>query len=287
MGKHLSKRAYLLTTVLIALLTPIILMPYFTHITEASGINTVLTVPGQTVKLVYEYDFSLSVVGVGKTPVKMLVVQHYIINIGNYNRTYVEVSGEPVGNISVLFSSNSWIPITALMKTMSQNVTKLIEGLSLRTIHPSFISKKDFSFEIAKVMYVSPIVTLGSSASCINLTLNGVFFKAVEISSGISGIAYYECKTGVLLKYTSKTIKDINNGNVSLHIVKDLDVNLVGGDNETLKLLGGSQLTQTPSESGGVINNPLIIGILAGSIAAFAISLFYLVRVYRSARHQK
>ncbi len=288
MKKSNKRVSYFVNAVLIALFISILIMPYFTSIARASGIDTLLTVPGQTAKLIYEYVFSLSLM-VGNTPVRMFVVQNYIINVENYNRTHVEVSGGPIGNISVQFLSNSWISITALMKTMSQNVTKLIEGLSLRTIHPSLISKNDFSYELAKVMYVSPIVTLSGSASCVNLSLNGVTFEATEISSGANGIAYYECKTGVLLKYTSKIARDITNGNVTLHVIKNLNVSLIGGDKETLKLLGGTQLTRTTSNVGrqGFVISPPIMGLLVGSIVAFVASLYFFIKIYRSTHHQK
>jgi len=283
-----EKTSFLMNLFLVALLSSLIIFPYSTGIIKASGLDTLLTVPGQTVKLVYEYVFSLSLM-VGNTPVRMLVIQDYIINVENYNRTHVEVSGKPVGNISVQFLSNSWISISALMKIISQNITKLIEGLSLRTINPSLISKNDFSYELAKVMYVSPIVKLSDSASCTNLTLNGVTFKATSISSGANGIAYYECKTGILLKYTSKVSKDITNGNTTLHVIKGLSVSLVGGDKETLKLLSGTQKAQmTPNVGGqGSAISPPIIALLISSIVAFAASFYFFIKVYRLTHHQK
>ena len=280
-------KSLLLATFLITLYVILIPVPYFNHVTKASGLNTLLTVPGQTVKLVYEYDYSLSVMGGKNSPVKMLVVQHYIINIENYNRTHVEVSGEPVGNVSVLFSSNSWIAISVLMRAISQNVTKLIEGLSLRTIRTSLISKKDFSYEIAKVMYVSPIVTLSNTTNCVNFTLNGVKFKTAKYSSGLNGVSYYECRTGVLLRYDSRITKEFNIGNASLHVVRELKVTLVGGDKETLSLLGGSELTETPTQRRWLGISPVTLAILAGSAVAFAVSLFFFLRSYKLTHHQR
>ena len=262
------------------------LMPYLNYLAEASGINTLLTVPGQTVKLVYEYDFSLSVRGTSNNPVKMLVIQHYIINIVNYNRTHIEVSGRPVGNISVVFTSNSWISIYALMRVISGNLTELIEGLSLMTIHPSLIEKKDFSYVIAKVMYVSPIVTLSKSAGCVNLTLNGVRFRAAEITSGINGVAYYECRTGILLRYLSKSAKALARRNVSLNVIKSLNVSLVGGDKETLKLLSASVPQQKNPAKVWFGLSPTLLGVLIASIAAFTASLAFFIK-YRITGRRK
>ncbi len=218
---------------LIALATVGIIVSNITAL--AGGLDEAFNIVGESLRLKYEYTYSVEVSNIGGASVTLNVSEYYMYVITNLNSTHVKVISSPVGNVTVKFVSGSWVALAALLGWAGSNVTMFIKKFIIPSIDNAVVPKSKLQDVLKAVAAVSPVRLEVPSKSCNLINMDKVLFNARRYDVGVSGEAYYECKTGILLKYVNGTASVMNLGSRNVKVRVTLYVKLVAANTELLK----------------------------------------------------
>lgn len=276
-----KKHAALISIALIPLIMIGTIIPMRTH---AQGLETAFSITGGSVRLKYEYTYTLGISDLGGTPIELTVIQDYIVVISEYNSTHVRVDSGPVGNITVAFVSGSWISIGSFISWAASNISNFIQGFTVASIDGSYIPRNKLADVLGAVMGATPIKEISTSGTCFVISVDGVLFEAKKYDIGLAGEAYYDCKTGILLKYRDVTSTPVNIGDKTVQVTKAVNMKLEAANNELLQyMIVGTEETSPQEYSGLPVEWVLLIA--SGAILVASVVVF--IRAYRSARHHK
>ncbi len=276
-----KKHAGLISIILIVVIMAMHLLPIQSH---AQGLETAFSITGGSVRLKYEYTYTLGISDLGGSPIELTVIQDYIVVISEYNSTHVRVDSGPVGNITVAFVSGSWISIGSFISWASSNITNFIQGFTVPSIDSSYIPKNKLADVLSAVMGTAPIKEIPASGTCFVISVDGVLFEAKKYDVGLAGEAYYDCKTGILLKYRDITSTPVNIGDKTVQVTKTINMKLEAANNELLQyMIVGTEETPSQQYSGFPVEWILLIA--SGVILVASVIVF--IRAYRSSRHHK
>ncbi len=257
------------------------------------GLNNAFNIVGDTLKLRYDFTFNISISSLGGAPVSLTVVEHYLYVIMRLNSTHVKVMASPVGNISLKLESGSWVSLASMIKLLGSNVSTLLARFIIPSIKETVVPVSKLPQVLRAVTGVSPVRLKVVPVGCTNVSIDGIVFNARRYSVGVSGIAYYECKTGVLLKYVNSSSTVLRKGGVRVRIVFGVTLSAA---NPTLIRATAVGVTgqRTASEnthagsaaSGGLGGGTLLIAyaILAISAGIAAMAGYMFLRVRRSVK---
>jgi hypothetical protein len=117
--------------------------------------------------------------------------------------------------------------------------------------------------------------------------VDGALFNARRYDVGVSGEAYYECRTGILLKYVNGTTSVMNLGSRNVKVRATLYVKLVAANTELLKEIvvghASSASATTPTKTSSM-PGWIPYALLALSIAlavAMGVMYFRIRRAYQ------
>ena len=202
---------------------------------RAGGLDDAFNIVGESLRLKYEYTYSVEVSNIGGASVTLNVSEYYMYVITNLNSTHVKVISSPVGNVTVKFVSGSWVALAALLGWAGSNVTMFIKKFIIPSIDNAVVPKSKLQEVLRTVAAVSPVRLKVPSKSCNLINVDEALFNARRYDVGVSGEAYYECRTGILLKYVNGTTSVMSLGSRNVKVRVTLYVKLVAANTELLK----------------------------------------------------
>ncbi len=256
-------------------------------IVRAGGLDNAFDIVGESLRLKYEYTYTVEVSSIGGAPVTLNVSEYYMYVITNLNSTHVKVISSPVGNVTVKFVSGSWVALATLLSWAGSNVTMFIKKFVIPSIDSAVVPKSKLQDVLKAVAAVSPVRLEVPSKSCNLINVDEALFNARRYDVGVSGEAYYECKTGILLKYVNGTASVMNLGSRNVKVRATLYVKLVAANTDLLKeiIVGHVPSTSTtPVTHTSSVPEWVPYALLALSIAlavAMGIMYFRIRRAYQ------
>jgi len=234
MVKH--PQAILSTTLLVLIILALVGMMIFSNIAAHAGsLDYAFNIVGESLRLKYEYMYIVEVSNIGGAPVTLNVSEYYMYVITNLNSTHVKVISSPVGNVTVKFVSGSWVALATLLGWAGSNVTAFIKKFIIPSIDSAIVPKSKLQDVLKAVAAVSPVRLEVPPRSCNLINVDEALFNARRYDVGVSGEAYYECKTGILLKYVNGTTSVINLGSRNVKVRATLYVKLVAANTDLLR----------------------------------------------------
>ncbi len=214
---------------------------------QAGGLDDAFNIVGESLRLKYEYTYVVEVSNIGDASATLNVSEYYMYVIANLNSTHVKVISSPVGNVSVKFVSGSWVALATLLGWAGSNVTMFIKKFIIPSISSAVIPRSKLQDVLRAVATVSPVRLEVPSKSCNLIDVDGALFNAKRYDVGVSGEAYYECKTGILLKYVNGTTSVMNLGSRNVKVRATLYVKLVAANTDLLReiIVGHTPITTT------------------------------------------
>ncbi len=202
---------------------------------RAGGLDDAFNIVGESLRLKYEYTYTVEVSNIGGASATLNVSEYYMYVITNLNSTHVKVISSPVGNVTVKFVSGSWVALATLLGWAGSNVTMFIKKFIIPSINNAVVPKSKLQDVLKAVAAVSPVRLEVPSKSCNLIDVDEALFNARRYDVGVSGEAYYECKTGILLKYVNGTTSVMNLGSRNVKVRATLYVKLVAANTDLLK----------------------------------------------------
>ena len=254
---------------------------------QAGGLNDAFNIVGESLRLKYEYTYLVEVSNMGGNSAILNVSEYYMYVITNINSTHVKIISSPVGNVTVKFVSGSWIALATLLGWAGSNVTMFIKKFVIPSIDSAIVPKSKLQEVLRTVAAVSPVRLEVPSKSCNLINVDNVLFNARRYDVGVSGAAYYECKTGILLKYGNGTTSVMRLGSKNVKVRAVLYVKLVAANTDLLKEIIVGHVpssTTTTSTSNSSMPEWIPYALLALSIAlavAMGIMYFRIRRTYQ------
>jgi len=285
--EYLCSRATLSAILLALIILSLTELIISNNIACAGGLEDAFNIVGESLRLKYEYTYVIEVSNVGGAPVTLNVSEYYMYVIINLNSTHVKVISSTVGNITVKFTSGSWIALATMLGWAGSNVTEFIKKFIIPPIDGAVAPKNKIQDVLRAIAAVSPVRLEVPSRSCDLISVDEALFKARRYDLGVSGVAYYECKTGILLKYINGTTSLMKLGSRNVRIQATLYVKLVAANTGLLREIIVGRVSPTTSASRA--ETPLIpewipyilLALSLGLAVAMGVMYFKIRRTYQ------
>ncbi len=252
------------------------------------GLSNAFSIVGDTLKLRYDFIFNISISNLGGTPVSLTVIEHYLYVIIRLNSTHVRVMTSPVGNITLRLESGSWVSVASMLKLLGSNVSALLTRFIIPSIKETVIPVSKLPQVLKAVTGVSPVRLKVVPVGCTNISVDGVVFNVRRYPVGVSGVAYYECRTGVLLKYVNSSSTILGREGARVKIA--FEVTLSAANPTLIKAtavgVAGRKARTGATQAGLGGQRELLVAyaILAASAGIAAVAGYMFARVRRSVR---
>ncbi|MEM2005875.1 MAG: hypothetical protein QW705_05585 [Zestosphaera sp.] len=177
--------------------------PALTVLAQSQGLDKLLEVVGNDLVLTYEVVRSVYISNLSGRLVVYKVGQEYMVRVRTKGASSVVVEAYrfPGSTVEVSVLSSDWVGVGGFMYWVVSNYTNFL--LKHILIDYNQTVSRDLAIDVINSLMAVPLIREGVARSCLNIPVYDAYISGFEASvttDAGSGVAYYDCMYGILIK---------------------------------------------------------------------------------------
>ncbi len=210
--------------VLLSVLSVASLSLLSTSFAQSQALERLLEMTKEDLVLTYKVVRTVYVSNLSGRLVTYSVGQEYMVRARALGKSHVIVEAYrfPESLIEVSVSSNDWIGIGGFMYWAARNYTDFLVKHVLTDYNQTV--DRSLAVDLINSLTAVPLIRERTTQSCFSVSIANAYINGFEVSmitEGGSGVAYYDCKYGILVKGNISRLTQQTVGNTA-YVVRDM-----------------------------------------------------------------